>query len=208
MVSQVFKRQYIRQILQEVTSPITRTQQPYMFVKAPTWGDFHLLPDIFFFDPITQFNAQLKCRYKNHKDAEILVTQYWTDYGQGPPRLIYGLSRNAYLVARYYKCSACNKLIRSSNPYFVRQLPSYPVFDFVLYNNSGVSSEVYNTIVTDIVNGVPFARIAKKFRELRKIDFSQHLSPEERSSNQSMEPDAYRCLHATHVADIFMHYFR
>ena len=205
-----FKRKYIRETLKQVTDKVTGTQQPYIVVKAPTTGPYHNLPDICFFDPLSQLGLKLKCKHKNkeHENAFIVVTDLWSDFGSQDPRLIISLAKNAYLVVRLYKCLVCDKRIKASNPRFLSQLPAIPPFDFVLYHQSAVATVVYNEIVLDAVNGVPFSRTAKKFEEHKKIEFSQHMTIEEKLNNEKMEEDTTHCMHATHVGDIFLHFFR
>ena len=190
------KRDYIRRTLKEVTDGTTKTQPPYLMVRAPSTGPYHNMPNIRFFDPIKQLGIKLKCRYENegHKDIFISVTNDWTDFGRQDPRTIYGLEKNTYLVCRMYCCRVCgrNKQIRSTNETFLRQLPNYPPIDFILYHCSAVETIVYNIIVTSVVNGVAFAKIAKQFRELKKMDFAQHMSQDEKEANLTMDADTYR----------------
>ena len=50
--------------------------------------------------------------------------------------------------------------------------------------------------------------LAKGFEEMKKINFCQHLSVSERSRNETMDEDTFKTIHPTHVADIFMNFFR
>ena len=117
-------------MLQEVTNKITGTQRPYIYVRAPTDGPYHLLPNLIFFDPIGQLKLDLKCEVQDqrHENAKIVSSKYWTDYSIQTPRLVYGSTRNAYLICRLYKCKVCKSgLIRATYPLFLKQLPQFPV---------------------------------------------------------------------------------
>ena len=210
MASKSFRRGYIRKILNEATDPKTNTQNPNVFVKAPTSGIFKDMPDIYIFDPIGQSKMDLRCRKtdKRHENSKIVLTRSWTDFGRFSPRIIYGIEKNIYLVSRVYFCPVCKKTIRAISPYFVRQLPMTLVNDFILYHDSALTSTLYNLIINQVARGTTFAGIAKTFREVRKIHFAQHLSVEERSVRQVMDFDTYRCISASHIADIFLHWFR
>ena len=107
-MSKQLKREYIRYTLKKVTHPETNTQDPYVYVTTPSTGVYKDLPNLLFFDPILQLKCNLKCRVEDerHQNYNIRTTSYWTDYGKFPPRLIYGLERNAYLVCRIYYVGA------------------------------------------------------------------------------------------------------
>ena len=138
-------------MLQEVTNKVTGTQRPYIYVKAPTDGPYHLLPNLIIFDPIGQLKLDLKCEIKDqrHENAKIVPSKYWTDYSIQTPRLVYGSTRNAYLICRLYKCKVCKTgLIRATYPLFLKQLPQFPVRDFIIYHDSAVTVSVYNRIIT------------------------------------------------------------
>ena len=163
VANKALKNQYIRDTLKEFTNPVTGTQRPYLFVKAPNTGPYHLLPNLFYFDPINQLGVELKCHQNDirHENAKIVSTNNWTDYGKQPPRLIYGSTRNCYLVSRIYKCKVCNKFIIPTTSHYLSQLPQHPSLDIIIYHDSAVEVEVYNRIVIDICNGVTFAGSAK-----------------------------------------------
>ena len=204
------KREYIRQTLKEITDPITKTQKPYQFVNAPSTGPYKDLPDLVFFDPICQLKVTLICENQDarHENSKVRPTNHWTDYGKQPARLIYGLEKNAYLVCKIYHCDICHSNVRSTDPFFLEQLPDSPVIEFTLYHDSAVSSTLYNLLVNQVARGTTFADVEKTFCELKKTYFAQHLTVEERQQNKHMNPDTYKCISASHIADIFMHWFR
>ena len=98
------KREYIRSTLKEVTDQFTQTQHPYLFIKAPKSGQYHNLPDLIFFDPLAQLKIKIDCR---HGHGPLKLTNLWTDFGKRDPRIIYGYTKNSYLVCRIFKCDTC-----------------------------------------------------------------------------------------------------
>ena len=117
-----------------------------VFVTAPATSR---LPDLLFFSPNTD---NITCPICGNTLYSTL--KYCTGENRAnPPRLLYGLERNALLVSKIVRCAKnCGQFL-AHDVNITTQLEDYTDQKFILLQRSGFLKQLYSLIVTSIAEG-------------------------------------------------------
>ena len=175
---------------------------------APRSGSLKTYPDVYFFDPISWENVSLMCPMGH---GALKAKETFADFGKKPPRLIYGQSKNFWLVSRLLKCSKCKSPYLSHDQSIISQLPKDIVLDFVLFHSSGYTRSLLNDVVTQAANGACFSKIYNVLQERKKSAICDAIYKSNNLAEKivkHLESPGFKCPKVNQLEDCFLYFFK
>ena len=195
-------QQYIRTLM----SQGDLVQHPLKI--APKTGKYKGFPDVYFFDPVNWEETSFFCPYGH---GTLKAKKSFADFGKAKPRVIYGPTKNIWLVSRLLKCKQCKSPYLSHDRSVLSQLNEDIVLDFVLFHSSGWTRSLFNDIVNQAANGLCFSKIASVLEGRKKTaicdvyyenkDLAQIVS-------SHFEYPAFKSPKVNQLEDCFLYFFK
>ena len=173
---------------------------------APKTGSYKDFPDIYFFDPINWEETTILCPYGH---GSLKPKKGFADFGKAKPRIIYGPTKNIWLVSRLLKCKQCKSPYLSHDRSILSQLNK--VLDFVLFHSSGWTRALFNDIVNQAANGLCFSKIASVLEGRKKTAICDvyHESPDlEEIVRNQFESPAFKSPKVNQLQECFLYFFK
>jgi hypothetical protein len=118
-------------------------------LSAPEEEEWEDLPDVRFYHPLPK--NKLMCPI--HEPLLLFDTGRWTDFSNEayPPRLVYCLKKNFWMISRLYSCPRCDNVYIAHDESLLDQMSESP--NFMMYRQSGISVPFYTYIVNSVDTG-------------------------------------------------------
>ena len=175
---------------------------------APKTGRYKDFPDVYFFDPLKWEATSLMCPYGH---GELKAKKAFADFGKAKPRIIYGPTKNIWLVSRLLKCKHCKSPYLSHDRSILSQLDKKIVLDFVLFHSSGWTRSLFNDIVNQAANGLCFSKIESVLEGRKKTAICDiyHESKDlaQIVLNKSESP-AFKSPKVNQLQECFLYFFK
>ena len=135
------------------------------YMKAPDRRQY-MLPVILLWDPPGQypdlFPGGISCPH--HPDSTLKPSR-WTNQKHYPPRMIHHMGQNVFVIARQYVCDSPRCTFLSTSEPFINSLPEIINVPFRLLYRSGVTSHLYDCVISWVNAGTKLETIEKSLAD-------------------------------------------
>jgi hypothetical protein len=135
---------------------MTKVYESYLIkpndsLPAPDDEKVRDFPDTQHLHPLQM--GPLACPLHN---VPLLDSGKWTDYSDSsyPPRLLFGLKKNIWLISRLYQCPLCVKPYPAHDIGIMRQIKSH--INIILYHRCGCTLAFFAAIINSTETGTEY----------------------------------------------------